>query len=945
MVRLALVPLALLLAVTALLAAPPGPPPGILFDEANLRRAGVPVDPAGLTRLLERHVPQSVDAAVVEALVLRLGDGDFDTREQAAGKLIDLGLGVGPRLRQLLAHTDPEVRRQARICLAEIETRLDPELAAAAGRVLLQQRATGAAAAVLAYLPRAEPEAALDLLAGLQYVRTDAPGELSALRAALEDGEPVRRAAAALTLGRLGTARDRGRVVARLADSSPLVRLRAAQGLLGRRDAAGLPTLAALLSDGPIEIAWQAEELLRWNAGAAEEPAPAAMVGTGAAAVREKCRTDWQEWLSRQTARLDWKRLEQGQRRPGLLLLCEGNNVVLTGCDGATRWIVSAPAVQDAHLLPGGHLLMVTGESLIQETKADGKVIWKQPIPGDSFPRACQSLPGGNVFLVADDYILEADREGRTLFQHQNRAGENYDGIRLRNGQILCLHDNGLDRIDSRTGAVLQHVEVPEDLLNGRPVLNLLPGERLLASTFRGGKDRIFVLNGAGTVLSRLPSPAPPRSTLPLGNGNILVAALVRNQQVILEVTPEGRTVWEAVRKGRIVRMRPCLDEVRVALDDPRPADFHVDTVAYRALELGSSDAAVRLRGAAALADLGENAAGAAEPLTELLHDPIETIRLTAAGALGKIGKPAVPVLVRVLDKGDLQQRAGCLDVLAGLDAGARPALPAALALTRDPAGAEDLRWRAVRVLGAADPGNTDVVAALLQSLRDKSALVREAAARSLARHPRASAPVIDALAGALKDYSGPVILAALAALGQQGERGRPAAPAVTELLRDVRPETSVMRTAALATLAQTGADPATVLPLVHQAIASPKETTALRIGAVAAGFKIEPNGKTTLVVLSDVLVQKDLPSDLAELLFNQLAERREAPPLLGRALQEGSLSTRQIVLRRLPRLGKDRCADLVPLLNEAAKDRDPAIRELANRALRTIEAAPPGKR
>jgi hypothetical protein len=112
------------------------------------------------------------------------------------------------------------------------------------------------------------------------------------LAAALQDRAPERRAAAALVLGRSGTAEQRGGVRALLNDADARVRFRAAQGLLAGHDREAIPTLIALLADGPLELAEQAQDLL--GCAAAEQ---VKLTPLGSSAVSRKlCRGAWEFW-------------------------------------------------------------------------------------------------------------------------------------------------------------------------------------------------------------------------------------------------------------------------------------------------------------------------------------------------------------------------------------------------------------------------------------------------------------------------------------------------------------------------------------------------------------------------------------------------------------------------------------------------------------------------
>jgi hypothetical protein len=118
---------------------------------------------------------------------------------------------------------------------------------------------------------------------------------------ALTDREPARRAAAALLLGRHGSAEQKAAVRKLLADADPAIRFRAAQGLLAGREKAAVPPLLALLGEAPIDVARQAEDLLLRAAG---EGGPS--VGLGETTQqRTKCRDAWETWWKEREPKIE----------------------------------------------------------------------------------------------------------------------------------------------------------------------------------------------------------------------------------------------------------------------------------------------------------------------------------------------------------------------------------------------------------------------------------------------------------------------------------------------------------------------------------------------------------------------------------------------------------------------------------------------------------------
>jgi HEAT repeat protein len=284
----------------SILAAPPAPPARpapVNDDEKLLREAKIATDGPGLLEFFRRRTLTAEQRRQLQALIPRLGEDDFEQRQQASAALAALGPAATAHLRRALDHPDEEVKERLRLTLAALAKDSRPAHAAAAARLLCGRAPAGAVAVLLAYLPEAADEAVEDevlwTLAALGVVE----GKVAApLAEALKDREPGRRAAAAVILGRYGTAEQRTAVRGLLADPNPAVRFRAAQGLLAARDGAALPILAALAGDAAPAVAVRADELLAVVAGAhAPNQLPAAD-----ARGRAACQAAWESWVRRQ---------------------------------------------------------------------------------------------------------------------------------------------------------------------------------------------------------------------------------------------------------------------------------------------------------------------------------------------------------------------------------------------------------------------------------------------------------------------------------------------------------------------------------------------------------------------------------------------------------------------------------------------------------------------
>ncbi len=317
--RLITVSVSLVLMSSTVFAAPPPPPDA---DEAFLRKQGLPTDSAGLIRFLQERTGEAATPERIRQLVRQLGDENFQRREEASQRLRLIGQPATGELRRHLKDPDLELRRRARQCLDRIGPEPPVDCLWHAVRLLGKRRAARATETLLAFLPSArEEEVEEAVYLALNRVAFTRGKAESALEAALTDREPARRAAAGCLLGAKGGTTLRGAVRKLLRDAKPIVQLRAAQGLLASGDSSGLPALVGLLAEAPREIAWQAEELLRYVAG---EDSPQEVIGQGKVEARRRCQAAWQRWLGEKGRTVKMEAVQRSGRCPGLVLTFEG---------------------------------------------------------------------------------------------------------------------------------------------------------------------------------------------------------------------------------------------------------------------------------------------------------------------------------------------------------------------------------------------------------------------------------------------------------------------------------------------------------------------------------------------------------------------------------------------------------------------------------------------
>jgi HEAT repeat protein len=274
-------------------AAPPTPPAPGAEEEKALKEVKVGADAKSLLEYFKKRTLSEEDHEKIEGLIRQFGDDSFKVRHKATTDLLAIGVPALPFVRRALANPDEEVKERVRDCIATLEKDAKPSVSNSAARLLRLRGTAEAVPILLAYLPDADNEAVEDEVCLALAVLGVRDGKVdAALEAALKEKQAVRRASAALVLGRSGTQEQRTTVQGLLTDPDVRVRFRAAQGLLASRERAGVPVLTALLAEGPPEFAVAAEDLLISLAGAR---APRAYFADEPAA-RKRCRDAWAAW-------------------------------------------------------------------------------------------------------------------------------------------------------------------------------------------------------------------------------------------------------------------------------------------------------------------------------------------------------------------------------------------------------------------------------------------------------------------------------------------------------------------------------------------------------------------------------------------------------------------------------------------------------------------------
>jgi HEAT repeat protein len=542
---------------------PAAPEKAVLSDEEKLlKEAGLPTDGPGLLDYFRRRTLSQADRERLASLVRQLGNRSFARRERASEALVAVGEAALPFLAPALHDEDPEIVRRARLCLDEIEKIPHAANHLTAARLLVVRAPEEAAAVLLGYLPFADWEAVGEpLLEPLKTVGLKKTGKktepVPLILAAVKDQEPTRRAAAAYLLGyTTGAPRDLLRRL--LTDGHPLVRFHAAVALLRQHDSRGVPALVALVGEGPLSLAWQADDLLYRVAG--ERNPPVAPADPATVEGRKKWRAVWEDWWRTNREKVDLARVSLEQPNLGLTMTCEidglgqyKGRVSAFDRSGSLRWSIEGlESPSDFQPLPNGRVLVAEHwAKRITERDRKGTILWERKV--DNMPVSCERLRGGNTLIATYSEILEITPEGKTVFSYKHTNGMVYCACKLRTGNILFIDSAGRVGELDRTGKQVRTF-TPQAHASGAAYwasIEPLPGGHYLICLSGAGK--LVETDAAGKILWEGSVPSCIWATR-LPNGNTLVANA--DGRTIVEVDRQGKEVWKKTTRGRPFRVR-----------------------------------------------------------------------------------------------------------------------------------------------------------------------------------------------------------------------------------------------------------------------------------------------------------------------------------------------------------------------------------------------------
>jgi HEAT repeat protein len=478
-------------------------------------------------------------------LIEQLGDDDFRTRERAASAIKKLGGIMVPLLRQATHSHDVEVRQRAEGCLSEIEQNKDTPLAPAVPRLIGLRRPSGAAEAILGYLPFAEDESLVEeVQKALNRVAGSAGKVEPAVLRALTDAAPARRAAAAEAICYVCATEHYPAVRRLLKDPQPMVRVKTALALAGARESDAVEALIQFVGElPPSEAAFAEDYLLRLSADQQPTGLP-----SGEGDAQRKRRDLWAAWWAANKARVHLvdrypTRAEEPRATITLAVNLQGSQVVALGADNKVRWEMNGLlGPQDAQLLPGGRVLVAEANGQrVTERNLKGDILWQKSLPG-AWPTGAQRLRNGNTLIICRNQLQEVDRSGREVYTIPRPANDVVAARRMANGQIVCVTaQRQVVRLDT-SGKEIKSFTVPMLMQNGIEVL--ADGHVLLPVIWT---NKVTEYDADGKTVADLAA-TQPMAACKLSRGHYMVA-VQQGPPKLVEMDKDGKVVAEVPMK------------------------------------------------------------------------------------------------------------------------------------------------------------------------------------------------------------------------------------------------------------------------------------------------------------------------------------------------------------------------------------------------------------
>jgi hypothetical protein len=513
-------------------------------DEKTLADAGLKSDGNSLIQFLARRSEDKFDPIQIKALISKLGDDNFETREQTSATLNAIGIAALPELKNASKSPDVEISRRAKDCIQKIEEGSRKFVVAASIRLLGTKKPEGALQALISYSQFSElDQTTEDLIHAITATGSENGTPSKIILDAIRSDKSVVKTLCAEALANINPELFKKETLSLLNSDEPRVRYKVALAFAKLGDKRSIEPLVSSISS---VSQWESSlldhflrKLLPTNPPPVGLPQPELQ----------------KEWAKRTTdssiipeAQIAFNAKNIGKT---LVVLLDAGKIIMLDSSNNILWkIDNLQFPLDAQILPDEKVLVAEHQgNKVTERNKKGVIIWEKKIDG---PLAVQKLEDGSIFIASKSNVIFVDQKGKEISEFTPPNNEPIMKANIASNGDICLvlstpqGNAKFVRFDKNKKPVATY---DIDVRTSGGKVDILPNGNSLITEVYG--NRVIELNNEGKEVWKFECEQPV-AAVRLPNGNTLVTSMT--QMKALEIDPKGKEIWSYKSNTRVTR-------------------------------------------------------------------------------------------------------------------------------------------------------------------------------------------------------------------------------------------------------------------------------------------------------------------------------------------------------------------------------------------------------
>jgi len=513
-------------------------------DEKTVADAGLKSDGNSLIQFLARRSEDKADPIQIKALITKLGDDNFDIREQTSATLNAIGISALPDLKVASKSSDVEISRRAKDCIQKIEEGSRKFVVTASIRLLGTKKPEGALLALINYSQFSElDQTTEDLIYAITATGSENGTPSKIILEAIRGDKPLAKTICAEALANINPDLFKKEALHLLNSDEPRVRYKIALAFAKLGDKRSIDPLVSSISSVSQWESSLLDHLLRKLL-----PSNIPPVGLSQPELQK-------EWAKRtaDTSKIPEALLAFSAKNFGktLIVLLDAGRMIMLDSHNNILWkIDNLQFPLDAQILPDEKVLVAEHQgNKVTERNKKGEIIWEKKIDG---PLAVQKLEDGSIFIASKSNVVFVDPKGKEISEFTPPNNEPIMKANIASNGDICLVLSTLQgnakfvRFDKNKKQVTSY---DIDVRTSGGKVDILPNGNSLITEVYG--NRVIEFNNEGKEVWHFECEQPV-AAVRLPNGNTLVTSMT--QMKALEIDPKGKEIWSYKSNTRVTR-------------------------------------------------------------------------------------------------------------------------------------------------------------------------------------------------------------------------------------------------------------------------------------------------------------------------------------------------------------------------------------------------------